>query len=441
MNALPGRRLAPYLLPVLLGCPGTGRGMPSAAPAPSLVDSTGGGSPHEPPPGTSPAIPSAGAAPPANLPETQIPSAPHPDAPQSTVPEPPGGLPAASTQPGDAAAPLPLVLFVPEGGSHGRVGEMVQSAWLDVRRSGPKALVTWQPLSAPPHLVGLPDWLLGRVPSNGLLVLAPLPSELRTPLLREAAARNVSVVELLPRSATDQGTAGASLALLPSWALEAPVLMRHAASRGARTLGILLPKSQKAREAELRAAAEAAGLSVPLVALYPTGETAFAEQARSLAAAHPEAVLLIGRASEVRLMIPALQLAGASRRPGALPWAPIWLLPSGAYGPTALAANLRPLLGAWVAHPLPASQIEELERRHLAREGRLPRSAFFYHAAAALLCLQEAARSIPPTPERALRVAQACRPRPERVHVLRLCAHEGRPALCPPEAEDAPSAT
>ncbi len=346
--------------------------------------------------------------------------------PAHASPSPPGSAPI------DPTGPLPIVLFVPEGGSHGRVGELVRQALLDVQRSGPRSPVAWQLLSAPVQAPALAPWLMERVPPGGLLLLAPLPEPLRRTVYREALARGVPLAELAPAlPGSPEAPPRAPPALLTPWPLEAPALLRHAATFGARTLGLLLPRAQQGAVPLVRQSAEAAGLRLLEVVTYAPGETAFAEAAKALAAARPDAVLLVGRAVEVRLMVPALQLAGSARR-GRPPWTPLWLLPSGAYGPHALAQNLRPLLGARVAHPMEASALDALERHHTDRLGQLPRAAFLYHAAAALHCLQDAARALRGASDRAVRAVRACTPRPERIHVLRLCRREGRPTLCPP---------
>ena len=431
-----------------LGCPSPGRGMPPVGYTPASErpepGGEGGGSSGQPTLGPT-SSQAAGATAGSASPPTE--AAPAPSEP------PPAASPAAPASP----RPLPVVVLYATEGPYARVGALVRRAVLDVRSEDPGAPVRWIPLGLPPAAPGLEAWLASQVPEDALIVRAPMEPALQALVDRVAAARRATVAHLLPVQGVDAAPSPASgtsgpVPLLGAWPLELRALFRAVATHGARTVALLLPEGQLSSATVARSEAARAGLQVTDVLGYAPRETAFARQAQRIAAARPDAVLLVGRAAEARLAAPALLLAGSrpphrARQAAAArqraPWAPTWLLPSAAWRPDQLAASLRPLLGALVAHRLTAEEVDRLEARHQRATGQRPRSAYLYQVAAAMQCLRRAARDAAAHndaagAQRPWTVARACQPRPERYVVLRLCERGGEPALCPLQPPTSP---
>ncbi len=445
-----------------LGCPSPGRGMPPVGHTPVGQTASAGSDRQD-------------AASMARAPETTGAGRPSEETPTDRQPPPEGTVPTpppfpdtdgdeASGTPDDGAThavitppspprPLPLVVLYPAEGHFARVGELVRRAVADVQWTGPQAPVRWLPLGLPAETAGLEAWLAGQIPEGALVVRAPMDRALEVVVERAAAARGAPVAHLLPVQRADAAPSPASntsgsVPLLGAWPLELRALFEAAAARGARKVALLLPESQLPTASLARDEAARFDLEVTEVLGYGPRETAFAEQARRIAAGRPDAVLLVGRAAEVRLAAPALLLAGSRaererhrrRRAAATTsdeaWTPTWLLPSAAWRPDQLGEHLRPLLGALVAHRLDAEALERLEARHRRHTGQRPRNAYLYQVAAALQCLQQAAATPllqAASSPLASTVASACAPQPEHYLVLRLCEREGQPALCPLE--------
>ncbi len=256
-------------------------------------------------------------------------------------------------------------------------------------------------------------------------IAGPIEARVAAAAAAEAAALGVPMIALN----VQRGIASAARCVFrghPTYESEVDALAAYAAERArGRRFAVMRAEGRYGEilEAALRAAVERRGGEVVHVGAYPAGRTSFLDEAKALRRATPDAVLFADAPSRVALLVPALAYEDvwpqphphdrASRRPASPRAEALYLLPSAAIGPEALAEARRYLEGAVGAVGLIAASSDDartaFERAFVEAVGAAPAQldAYAHDAVAVIGSLVRGGASNHPALCRALAEAES----------------------------------